>query len=189
MAAGYNGRKNMYRTLTLIAATALLGACGYVDRYEAGVYHYEPTYCYQSIGAVRCYRTPNHRDEKRLVNYYGPSPTRYEKPAPPPKRVLYAPPSVSFYVRDPEPVPQPVLPRSVAVAPSDTDTVREYETNLMLAPTSPTSLEFKVPILPTTATPAPQKAADAAASDPAAPQAAPVVPVQRGDAAEPVIGL
>ena len=123
----------MLRTLTLIAATALLGACGFVDRYEAGVYHYQPTYCYQSIGAVRCYRTPNHRDEKRLVNYYGPSPTRYEKPPPPPKRVLHAPPPVPFYVRDPEPVPQPVLPRTAAVAPSDTDTVREYETNLMLA--------------------------------------------------------
>jgi hypothetical protein len=184
----------MLRTLTLIAATALLGACGNVDRYEAGVYHYQPTYCYQSIGAVRCYRTPNHRDEKRLVNYYGPSPTRYDKPAPPPKRVLYAPPPVPFYVRDPEPVPQPVPPRTAAVAPSDTDTVREYETNLMLAPASPTRIEFKVPTLPaaatpSAATPAPQKTADAVTAEADAPNSAPVVPVQRSDTAEPVIGL
>jgi len=86
----------MLRTLTLIAATALMGACSYVDRYEAGVYHYEPTYCYQSIGAVRCYRTSNHRDEKRLVNYYGPHPTRFEKPPAAEKSVHNAPLPVSF---------------------------------------------------------------------------------------------
>jgi hypothetical protein len=182
----------MLRTLTLIAATALMGACSYVDRYEAGVYHYEPTYCYQSIGAVRCYRTPNHRDEKRLVNYYGPHPTRFEKPPAAEKPVHNALPPVSFYVRDPEPVPAPVPPRSrttAAVNGQAPAEAQEYETDFMMAPATPTKLEFKVP---TTAQPVASESSHSAAADsddPSAPRSAPVVPVQRNTAADPVVGL
>ena len=57
--------------------------------------------------SVPWYKTPQHRDERRLVNYYGPHPSRYHRPEPPPP-TLSAPPAVDFYVRDPEPIPEPV---------------------------------------------------------------------------------
>ncbi len=105
----------MRNTLFLTAVGALVGACGYVPAYEEAVYDFEPVYCYQSIGqsvsGVECYKTPKHRDERRLVNYYGPHPSRYDRPEPPPPPTLAAPPSVDFYVRDPEPIPEPAPPR------------------------------------------------------------------------------
>lgn len=89
--------------IALIALALPLGACGYVNEYEKAVYDYEPSYCYQSLGGVTCYDKPFHRDEKRLVNYYGPHPTRYD----PPERDDYelppgTPPASSYY-KDPEP--------------------------------------------------------------------------------------
>lgn len=104
----------MRALLVLTAVTFLLGACGYVSEYERGVSGYEPVYCYKSIGGVQCFDTPNHRDEKRLVNYYGPHPSRYDKPAAQPATNKSAPPPVDFYVRDPEPIPEPVKPRTNA---------------------------------------------------------------------------
>lgn len=59
-------------TLFLTAVGVLVGACGYLSEYEKAVYDVEPVYCYQSIGqsvsGVECYKTPKHRDERRLVN-------------------------------------------------------------------------------------------------------------------------
>ncbi len=105
----------MRNTLSLTAVGVLVGACGYLSEYEKAVYDIEPVYCYQSIGqsvsGVECYKTPKHRDERRLVNYYGPHPSRYDRPEPPPPPTLSAPPSVDFFVRDPEPVPEPAPPR------------------------------------------------------------------------------
>ena len=102
-------------TLVLTAVGVLVGACGYLSEYEKAVYDIEPVYCYQSIGqsvsGVECYKTPKHRDERRLVNYYGPHPSRYDRPEPPPPPTLSAPPSVDFFVRDPEPLPEPAPPR------------------------------------------------------------------------------
>jgi hypothetical protein len=66
----------------------------------------EPIYCYRYLSGVECYKTPVHRDEKRLVNYQGPAPESYPKPPPPPEQVLAAPPATGFYVRDPDPVPE-----------------------------------------------------------------------------------
>ena len=97
----------MKKPLAFLALPAILSACGYVSKYEEGVYDYEPVYCYQSIGAIQCFDAPNFRDEKRLVNYYGPAPERYDRPDPPPAPNLMAPPAVNFYVRDPEPIPRP----------------------------------------------------------------------------------
>ena len=106
----------MRNTLVLSAVAALVGACGYVSAYEEAVYDLEPVYCYQSIGrsvsGVECYRTPKHRDERRLVNYYGPDPSRYDRPEPPPPPTLSAPPAVNFFVRDPKPIPEPAPPRA-----------------------------------------------------------------------------
>ncbi len=105
----------MRNTLSLTAVGVLVGACGYLSEYEKAVYDIEPVYCYQSIGqsvsGVECYKTPKHRDERRLVNYYGPHPSRYDRPEPPPPPTLSAPPSVDFFVRDPEPIPEPAPPR------------------------------------------------------------------------------
>lgn len=100
----------MRNTLFVTAVGALVGACGYLSGYDKAT-NIEPVYCYQSIGqsvsGVDCYKTPNHRDERRLVNYYGPDPSRYDRPAPPPPPTLAAPPAVDFFVRDPEPIPEP----------------------------------------------------------------------------------
>ncbi len=100
----------MRNTLFLTAVGVLVGACGNVSEYEKAVYDIEPVYCYQALGrsvsGIECYKTPNHRDERRLVNYYGPHPSRYDRPEPPPPPTLSAPPSVDFYVRDPEPIPE-----------------------------------------------------------------------------------
>ena len=95
------------KTLALLALPVILSACSYVSEYEKGVYDYEPVYCYQSIGAIQCFDAPRFRDEKRLVNYYGPAPERYDRPDPPPEPNLAPPPGVNYYVRDPEPIPRP----------------------------------------------------------------------------------
>ncbi len=65
---------------------------------------------------MQCYEIPNHRDERRLVNYFGPHPSRYERLKPPPR--LSPPPPVDFYVRDAESVPSPAVPMTAAGLPS-----------------------------------------------------------------------
>ena len=134
----------MLKPLMTMAAAALLGACGYVSDYEKAVYDYEPAYCYKSLAGVQCFKSPNHRDERRLVNYFGPHPSRYERPAPPPPPRLLPPPPVDFYVRHAEPIPSPAVPmKAASVAPvsesarpaeSDNDTSGEAVT---AAPTAP----------------------------------------------------
>tara|TARA_R110001599_G_scaffold122268_1_gene294033 strand:- start:248 stop:802 length:555 start_codon:yes stop_codon:yes gene_type:complete len=93
--------------------SGVLTGCGYVDEYERQVHAWEPVYCYQSLGAAECYRTPKHADARRLVSYYGPHPSRYEAPPaltlPTPK----APVMVNYWVKDPEPTPRPA-PRANA---------------------------------------------------------------------------
>jgi hypothetical protein len=88
-----------------IASATVLSACGYVDKYEEAVYEMEPRYCYKQLGGIQCYREPVHRDAERLVNYYGPHPSRYDTPSPPDRLEPTAPPPVAFYVRDEEPLP------------------------------------------------------------------------------------
>ena len=82
----------------------LLTACGHVSEYEKAVYDMEPVYCYQSIGNASCYDKPKHADERRLVNYFGPSPTRYDRPEAPEERELAPPPEIKTWVKDAEPV-------------------------------------------------------------------------------------
>ena len=95
------------KTATLGAAFVLLGACGYVDAYEEAVHDMEPVYCYQSLAGVECFKEPNHQDKRRLVNYYGPHPTRYDAPEKAEVPELQAPEEIEHWVKDPEPVPQP----------------------------------------------------------------------------------
>lgn len=95
----------------LIFGTVVFGtlaACGHVDEYERHVYDREPVYCYKSLAGTQCYREPKHSDERRLVNYFGPHPSRYEKPEPAPIPALQAPEMVNYWVKDPEPVPRPM---------------------------------------------------------------------------------
>jgi hypothetical protein len=68
--------------LGLVAAGfALAGCSGYESAYERAVYAFEPVYCYGTLAAVDCYRTPDPRADRRLVSYYGPSPRRVKAPA------------------------------------------------------------------------------------------------------------
>jgi len=97
----------MRKLLLSVGLAALLGACENAVRYEAAVRNWEPTYCYQTIGEAACYEVPYHRDERRLVSYFGPHPRRYEKPAPPPQAVPVPPAMINYWVKDPEPIPCP----------------------------------------------------------------------------------
>ena len=79
---------------TLLSALLLMAsACtSYEDAYEEAVYDLEPVYCYRSLADVTCHRKPDFRDERRLVNYYGPAPGKYKRPKPPPQAELQPPP-------------------------------------------------------------------------------------------------
>ena len=94
----------MKRPLIALFALALpLSACGYVNEYEKAVYDFEPAYCYKSLGGITCYDEPYHRDGRRLVNYYGPHPSRYDAPE---KAEYELPPGskpAKSYYKDPEP--------------------------------------------------------------------------------------
>lgn len=99
-----------------IGGLATLSACGYVDKYEEAVYDEEPRYCYQQLGSIECFREPVHRDAARLVNYYGPHPSRYDTPSPPDRLEPAAPPPVAYYVRDEE-----LIPDDSVVYPANSD--------------------------------------------------------------------
>jgi len=92
--------------MAAVGAALLLGACGYVSEYEKAVYDLEPVYCYKSIGTVQCYKEPKFSDQRRMVNYFGPAPERYDRPEPAPTPRLAAPKAIDTYVKDPEPVPE-----------------------------------------------------------------------------------
>ncbi len=96
---------------------ALLGACSYVDAYEEAVYDMEPSYCYKSIGGVECYRKPYHRDERRLVNYFGPHPSNVDKPEAAEKAPHSPPKMVNYWVKDAEPIPRPAANGNIANLP------------------------------------------------------------------------
>ena len=102
--------------IALIFAVSL-SACGYVDEYERQVHDWEPTYCYKSLGAVQCYREPKYSDRLRLVNYYGPHPSRYDAPEPMKEPNFKAPEMVNYWVKDPEPVPRPMAKGDLADRP------------------------------------------------------------------------
>ena len=84
----------------------IVAACGYVSEYEEHVYDWEPVYCYQSLGGVQCHDEPKHRDARRLVNYYGPDPSRYDAPEKAEAPDPVPPKAVNHWVKDAEPVPQ-----------------------------------------------------------------------------------
>jgi hypothetical protein len=87
----------------LIALLCLAGCTSFESEYEKGVYDYEPLYCYQTLGGVDCHRQPHHRDAARLVNYYGPAPSKYKPPKQPDENPLRAPPKATATDQGPEP--------------------------------------------------------------------------------------
>ena len=138
----------MRATLASLAAAAVLAGCGYVSDYEASVYDEEPVYCYQSIGGGSCFETPHHRDQRRLVNYFGPAPERYTPPDPPPSARLDPPPAVNYFVRDAEPIPRPrphgnvddrpwLKPAPEAGAAADADVSEDDSTTTATEPSAP----------------------------------------------------
>ncbi len=109
----------------VVAAALSLGACTtYESAYEKSVYDAEPIYCYQSLGGTDCYRTANRRDDRRLVNYYGPAPSKYAAPDVPEVPDPQAPPKAERAAGDPAPVPvaasAPTAPPDPAAAPPST---------------------------------------------------------------------
>ncbi len=107
----------MYKSLIIGLAVLSATACTQKSAYEAAVEDLEPRYCYKSLAGVTCYDTPYHRDEKRLVNYFGPAPKRYEKPELPAKPKYFAPETVNYWVKDPEPIPEPAPSGDIADRP------------------------------------------------------------------------
>ncbi len=105
------------KCLALAAAAATLSACGYVDDYERAVYDQDPVYCYRTIGGAECHPEPSFAARAKLVNYYGPHPSRYAAPeaaaVPAPK----SPEMVNYWVKDPEPVPRAAPKADVASLP------------------------------------------------------------------------
>ncbi|MFZ1415991.1 MAG: hypothetical protein WAS73_15645 [Defluviicoccus sp.] len=81
------------RGAVLAAIAVALTACGGDETaYERGVADYEPVYCYASLADATCYRRPYFRDDRRLINHYGPTPRSYDRPKPPKPARLDPPP-------------------------------------------------------------------------------------------------
>jgi hypothetical protein len=103
----------------LISFGFVLAACGTGDPYEESVADEPPIYCYRVLSGIQCHATPDHEARARLVNYYGPHPRRYDAREKPPKPELSAPAKVEYWVKDPEPIPEPqvYLPMKSSLPP------------------------------------------------------------------------
>ncbi|NQU58119.1 MAG: hypothetical protein HQ513_12860 [Rhodospirillales bacterium] len=103
------------------SAAAVLAACSSMTQYERQVENWEPVYCYKSIGAVQCYKEPKDSDSRRLVNFYGPAPSTYDKPDEPDYAAAKAPKLIDYWVKDPEPIPEanPLKVRVKNLAPAE----------------------------------------------------------------------
>jgi len=113
-----------------VVFAASLSACSYVDEYERQVTDWEPVYCYKSLAATTCYREPKHSDNLRLVNYYGPHPSRYDAPEPLKEPDFKAPEPVDYWVKDAEPVPRAMPHGDLADRPWLTTEGREEQLSM-----------------------------------------------------------
>lgn len=113
-----------FHHLCVALAVAVVG-CGEKDTpYVAAIRDELPVYCYQTLAGVDCYAKPNFRDERQLVNFYGPPPRDFERPRPPAPARLDPPPEVDWYCRVAEPDACPLPPASssqTAAAMNDDD--------------------------------------------------------------------
>lgn len=103
-------------SLALVAMSCLAACTSFESEYERGVYDYEPIYCYQTLGGVDCHRKPHHRDATRLVNYYGPAPSKYDAPEQPEVSPPQPPPKVTAAYRPDAPGGAPSTSASEAAA-------------------------------------------------------------------------
>ena len=149
----------MHKALKTTGLVLFLSGCGYVDAYEEAVYDHEPVYCYKTLAAVQCFNEPQHEDKQRLVNYYGPHPSRTDEPDAPDVPELQPPTNeVETWVKDPEPIPQPrvrvqgVL-RTVGYGKSlpqtyhttlDEETAEELRAMRITEPVPPSTVEVKL---------------------------------------------
>lgn len=91
----------------IISSAVILAACSSnLTQYEQQVQNLEAVYCYKSIGTVQCYTKPLLGESRRLVNFYGPAPSQYDKPDQPRVASPKAPRMIDHWVKDPEPIPQ-----------------------------------------------------------------------------------
>jgi hypothetical protein len=148
----------MHKAFITAGLVLFLSGCGYVDAYEEAVYEYKPVYCYQSLAAVQCFNEPQHDDKRRLVNYYGPHPSRSDAPDQPDIPKLKAPTkSVDKWIKDPEPVARPrvrvhgilrtvgfgqPLPKSYRTT-LDAETATELKSLRITEPLPPTGSKIK----------------------------------------------
>ena len=92
------------------AIVGILSGCGSLDTHEETTYGDEkPIYCYQSLAGVECFKKPNHRDKRRIVNFYGPHPTQYAQPKEIQIPGLKAPKEINYWVKDPEPSREEII--------------------------------------------------------------------------------
>ena len=92
------------------AIVGILSGCGSVDVYKETTNHDEkPIYCYQSLAGVECFKKPNHRDKRRIVNFYGPHPSQYVQPKTKKIPGLKAPKEINYWVKDPEPSREEII--------------------------------------------------------------------------------
>ena len=102
----------MHQAIKAVAVLLFLGGCGNpFDEILSGrqVKDDNPVYCYQSLADVQCYGEPKYVDKNRIVNFYGPHPSRFGVPKPVIVPELKAPKPIERWVKDPEPIPQPAV--------------------------------------------------------------------------------
>ncbi len=109
--------KQIFVNTAWVSATVLLAACSNMTQYERQVQDWEPVYCYKSIGAVQCYKEPKHSDSRRLVNFYGPAPSQYDKPDEPEYSSTKPPKMIDYWTKDAEPIPQAAPPKTHTPTP------------------------------------------------------------------------
>jgi len=118
------GRGRVRVWLSCVAMAFAAAGCGEKDTpYIAAVRPEPPLYCYQTLAGVNCYAKPDFRDERQLINFYGPPPRDYDRPEPPEPARLDPPPEVDWYCRVSEPDACPLTtapePEHAAVEPAE----------------------------------------------------------------------
>lgn len=104
-------RPSRRRLLALAAIlTTTAGCSGDESAYARAVADYEPVYCYRSLAAVTCHARPDPRDARRLVNFYGPAPSRYPAAASPKLATPGPPPAADPAEGAAEPLPATAAP-------------------------------------------------------------------------------
>ena len=112
--------KTMWGRVVVLSVPLAIAACTAEREITRTVFE-EPRYCYRHFvgrDGIRCYTTPVHRDERRLVGYTGPPPSHYPRPPAKAPEKLYAPDAISYWVKDAELIPEPApVPPGRRVAP------------------------------------------------------------------------